>query len=115
VFALGDYARPEGRELPQLARVAEQQGKYLADALKRRAAGRPGGPFVWRDLGMGSFLGGGRAVFESTGRGRKRAGFRAYQLWRSAVFTQLVGTRNKALVPLDRLRAYVFGRDLGTF
>jgi NADH dehydrogenase FAD-containing subunit len=95
--------------------VAAPQGKYLADALKRRAAGRPGGPVVWRDLGMGSFLGGGRAGVESTGRGRKRAGFRAYQLWRSAVFTHPMSPKNKALVPPDRLRAYVFGRDLGKF
>jgi NADH dehydrogenase FAD-containing subunit len=72
VFALGDCARPEGRELPQLAQVAEQQGKYLADALKRRAAGRPGGPFVWRDLGMGSFLGGGRSSSRPAGGGSGR-------------------------------------------
>jgi hypothetical protein len=31
------------------------------------------------------------------------------------VFTHLVSPKNKALVPLDRLRAYVFGRDLSKF
>ena len=52
---------------------------------------------------------------ESAGRGPKHAGSWAYQLWRSAVFTQLVSPKNKVLVPLDRLRAYVFGRDLSKF
>jgi len=115
IFALGDCARPEGRDLPQLAQVAEQQGKHVGDLLNLRAAGRAGGPFVWRDAGVGSFLGGGRAIVEPPGRGRAHAGAWAYQLWRSAVFTQLVSPRNKLLVPLDRLRAYVFGRDLSKF
>jgi hypothetical protein len=36
-------------------------------------------------------------------------------LWRAAVFTQLVSVRNKVLVPPDRLRARLFGRDLTKF
>jgi NADH dehydrogenase FAD-containing subunit len=115
VFALGDCACPKGRDLPQLAQVAEQQGRYLGDALNRRTAGRASGPFAWRSLGIGSFLGAGRAVVESAGRRRKHAGFWAYQLWRSAVFTRLVSPKNKILVPMDRLRAFVFGRDLSKF
>jgi NADH dehydrogenase FAD-containing subunit len=115
VFALGDCARPEGAELPQLAQVAEQQGKYIGEVLNRRADGRDSGPFVWRNVGISSFLGGGRAIVEAPRAGRKHSGAWAYQLWRSAVFTQLVSPRNKVLVPLDRLRAYVFGRDLSKF
>ena len=46
VFALGDCARPEDQDLPQLAHVAEQQGKYLGDVLNRRAVGRSSGPFA---------------------------------------------------------------------
>jgi NADH:ubiquinone reductase (non-electrogenic) len=115
IFALGDCACPQGRELPQLAQVAEQQGRYLGEVLNRRGAGRASEPFVWRRRGMGSFLGGGRAIVESAGRGPNHAGAWAYQVWRSAVFTQLVSPNNKVLVPLDRLRAYVFGRDLSKF
>jgi NADH dehydrogenase FAD-containing subunit len=95
--------------------VAEQQGKYLGEVLNRRRASRDSGPFVWKNVGISSFLGGGRAIVEAPGEGPKHAGAWAYQLWRSAVFTQLVSPRNKVLVPLDRLRAYVFGRDLSKF
>jgi NADH dehydrogenase FAD-containing subunit len=115
VFALGDCACPEERELPQLAQVAEQQGKYLADALNRRVMGRDSDPFVWRNVGIGSLLGSGRAIVEAPREGRKHAGTWAYQLWRSAVFTQLVSPKNKIIVPLDRFRAFVFGRDLSKF
>jgi hypothetical protein len=45
----------------------------------------------------------------------EHAGFWAYQFWRSAVFTHLVSPKNKVMVPLDRLRASVFGRDLTKF
>jgi NADH dehydrogenase FAD-containing subunit len=75
VFALGDCACPEGRALPQLTQVAEQQGRYLAVALNRRAAGPPCDPFVWRPAPMGSFLGGGRAIVEGRGRRPRRAGW----------------------------------------
>lgn len=115
LFALGDCARPDGRDLPQLAQVAEQQGAYLGRALNRRAVGRPIGPFTWRDRGASSFLGHGRAVVQRPGRPRGVAGFLAYQLWRMGVFTGLLGPKNRVLVPLDRLRAYVFGRDLSKF
>jgi NADH dehydrogenase FAD-containing subunit len=115
VFALGDCACPGGRGLPQLAQVAEQQGRYLAGVLNRRAAGRACGPFVWREAGVASFLGGGRAIVQGRGGGRPRAGRWAYQLWRSAAFTRLLSAKNKVLVPLDRLRAYTFGRDLTKF
>jgi NADH dehydrogenase FAD-containing subunit len=115
IFALGDCARPEGGELPQLAQVAEQQGNYLGKVLNRRRASRDSGPFVSKNVGISSCLGGGRAIVEAPGEGPKHTGAWAYQLWRSAVFTQLVSPRNKVLVPLDRLRAYVFGRDLSKF
>ena len=52
---------------------------------------------------------------ESPAHSRRFSGFLAYQLWRSAIFTDLVSVKNKLLVPLDRLRAFVFGRDLSKF
>jgi NADH:ubiquinone reductase (non-electrogenic) len=110
-----DCACPRGQDLPQLAQVAEQQGKYLGDALNGRLAGRPSRPFAWRNLGLDSFIGRGRAIVQSPSRSRTFSGFLAYQLWRSAIFTRLVSAKNKVLVPLDRLRAFVFGRDLSKF
>jgi NADH:ubiquinone reductase (non-electrogenic) len=115
VYALGDCACPRAQELPQLAQVAEQQGKYLGILLNRRLKGQAARPFVWRNLGVSSFIGRGRAITESAGHSRRLGGFLAYQLWRAAIFTQLVSVKNKILVPLDRLRAFVFGRDLSKF
>jgi NADH:ubiquinone reductase (non-electrogenic) len=117
VFALGDCACPQGQELPQLAQVAEQQGRYLGNLLNlsRRNRSGPPRPFTWRNRGSSSFIGGGKAIVESSSQSRTFSGFLGYQLWRSAIFTQLVSPKNKLLVPLDRFRALVFGRDLGKF
>jgi NADH:ubiquinone reductase (non-electrogenic) len=115
VYALGDCATPRGRNLPQLAQVAEQQGRYLGRALNRRARGLAVAPFTWRDLGINSYIGGADAIAQ-TGPGKGRIkGYLAYQLWRSAIFTQLVSLKNKVLVPLSRLQAWLFGRDLSKF
>jgi NADH:ubiquinone reductase (non-electrogenic) len=114
VYALGDCACPRGQNLPQLAQVAEQQGKYLAGCLNRRAAGLAVVPFSWRNLGLSSYIGGAEAVAQSD-RGGRMKGFLAYQLWRSALFTQLVSLKNKVLVPLSRLQTALFGRDLSKF
>jgi NADH:ubiquinone reductase (non-electrogenic) len=115
VFALGDCACPRGQDLPQLAQVAEQQGKYLGDLLNLRCRGLAPRPFAWRSRGTSSLIGGGKAIVQSPGGSRTFSGFLAYQLWRSAIFTQLVSPKNKLVVPLDRLRAFVFGRDLSKF
>ena len=111
VYALGDCARPESRQFPQLAQVAEQQGRHLAAQFNEPDPDGPP-PFRWKRHGMGSYLGSGDAVMESPdGRGGW-TGYVAYQQWRGAIWTDLVSTRNRVLVPLDRLRAWVFGRDL---
>ncbi len=112
VYALGDCACPKGQQLPQLAQVAEQQGRYLAASLNARAGGRDAGPFRWRPWGVSSFIGGGAAVSDSGDGGPRLSGFWAYQQWRAATWTQLVSLRSKVLVPLDRLRAFAFGRDI---
>lgn len=115
IYAMGDCACPKGQSLPQLAQVAEQQGKYVGTCMNRRAQGQAVAPFVWRNLGFHSYIGGGEAVMQS-GTGKRRfAGFLAYQLWRSALFTNLVSVKNKVLVPLSRLQSMLFGRDLSKF
>ncbi len=113
VYALGDCACPRGVNLPQLAQVAEQQGRYLGDALNRRARGMAVSPFRWRDHGFTSYIGGSEAVMQSGGD--RRAGWWAFQLWRSAIFTDLVSLKNKVMVPVSRLLAVIFGRDLTRF
>jgi NADH dehydrogenase FAD-containing subunit len=52
----------------------------------------------------------------SSPKGKRRlAGFLAYQLWRSTIFSHLVSPRNKILVLVDRMRARIFGRDMSKF
>jgi hypothetical protein len=70
---------------------------------------------VWRNLGLTSYLGHSTAVAESSDKRFRHVGFWAYQLWRTAMFTGLVSLRNKVLVPADRLRAGIFGRDVSKF
>jgi NADH:ubiquinone reductase (non-electrogenic) len=115
VFALGDCGHPAGQAFPQLAQVAEQQGAYLADCLQRRLRGKPVRPFAWRGFGVSSYIGEGDAVSERPDHTSRETGFRAYQHWRGAIWTQLVSARNKILVPVDRMRARLFGRDLNKF
>lgn len=122
VYAIGDCANPAERPLPQLAQVAEQQGRYLARqlnnaasasaSLRRDKRGAATTTFRWRAHSMGSYLGQHTAVMDSPGGGKGWTGYLAYQQWKGAIWTHLMSRRNKILVPLDRLRAAVFGREL---
>ena len=112
VYAFGDCACVEDQVLPQLAQVAEQQGRFLARHLNAQGHGQSVPPFRWKRWGVSSFLGGGAAVAESGSRKVRLSGQLAYQQWRAAIWTQLVSVRGKILVPLDRLRAFLFGRDI---
>jgi NADH:ubiquinone reductase (non-electrogenic) len=112
VYAMGDCANPSDQPLPQLAQVAEQQGRYLARSLNARARGAAVEPFRWWAHSMGSYLGRHTAVMDSPGGGKGWTGTLAYHQWQGAIWGNLVSRRNKILVPLDRLRAAVFGREL---
>ncbi len=112
VYALGDCACPTGQTLPQLAQVAEQQGRYLAKSLNARGQRLPAVPFRWKHWGTSSFIGGAAAVADTAHTHAKLSGYWAYQQWRAAIWTQLVSVRSKVLVPLDRFRAFAFGRDI---
>jgi NADH dehydrogenase len=69
LFVVGDLATqpgPDGKPLPGVAPVAMQQGKYVADVIKRRAKGEPPpGPFKYWDKGSMATIGRSRAVLES--------------------------------------------------
>jgi len=115
IYAMGDCASPVGKDYPQLAQVAEQQGRFLAKHLNYHAMGRTVKPFVWKNLGISSYIGDCRAVADSPDGKRDYSGFLAYQLWRSTMFSHLVSWRNRILVPLDKLRSTIFGRELSRF
>ncbi|WP_181706893.1 NAD(P)/FAD-dependent oxidoreductase [Chthonobacter rhizosphaerae] len=54
IFAMGDCAacpRPEGGLVPPRAQAAHQQAAHLYGQIRRRLAGKPLKPFVYRDFG----------------------------------------------------------------
>jgi len=108
VFVLGDAAlaiHEDGRPLPGVATVAQQQGKYIVKLLMRRARGKEAGPFRYRDPGSMATIGRSRAVAE-IGR-LKFTGFPAWVLWSLVHIYGLIGFRNRAGVALSWFWSYL--------
>jgi len=113
VYAAGDCATPAENVIPATAQAAEQEGKYLADAFNRIAAGKNVTPFSYRHLGMLAYIGSRRALADLPNV--KGKGFTAFLFWRSAYLTRLVSLKNKILVLFDWIKASIFGRDISSF
>jgi NADH:ubiquinone reductase (non-electrogenic) len=113
IYALGDCATLAGQNLPATAQVAMKEGRYLAQALNRRAQGKKVAPFEYSHLGMLAYLGGNRALADLPNF--KGAGWAAWLFWRSAYLTRLLSWKNKAQVLFDWVKAQIFGRDISRF
>ncbi len=113
VFALGDCSVMDGRELPETAQVAQQQGIYLAKELNRRAEGKCARQFLYEHSGMLAYIGSRRALIDLPHI--KTYGMAAWLFWRSAYLTKLVSWKNKILVLFDWFKTSVFGRDISRF
>ena len=103
VFALGDMVTvrsPDGAitELPGLAPVAMQQGRYAARAIRARLSGRTPQPFHYRDKGNLATIGRSKAVADI--KGLHVAGFFAWALWLTVHLFYLIGFENRLLVLL---------------
>ena len=109
VFAIGDVADmqgPDGQPLPGLAPVAKQQGRYVGQLLRKRIEGRPPPPaFHYRNYGQLAVLGRSAAVADF-GFARLR-GFVAWVLWSAVHLLLLLGARNKILVYLNWVWAWL--------
>ncbi len=113
IYALGDCSLVEQHPLPATSQVAQQQGKYLAAALSRRARGLTAGPFRYRHLGMLAYIGMDRALADLDQiKGR---GWATWLFWRSAYLSRIVSLKNKTLVLFDWCKAKIFGRDTSQF
>lgn len=104
VFALGDQCimttdanYPQGH--PQMAQVALQQAKLLAENLKRLQAAQAMKGFMYKDLGSMATIGRNRAVAE-IGR-MKWGGFTAWVLWLVVHLRSILSVRNKLVVLLN--------------
>ena len=108
IFVIGDTAcvpGPDGKPLPGVAPVAKQQGLYVAQSIHVRLAGASVAPFRYRHLGSLATIGRGRAVADF---GRIRlSGRLAWLLWGLVHITFLIGFRNRIVVLMDWLWAYV--------
>ena len=112
IFVIGDQAHAKdasGRPLPGLSPVAIQQGKYVADRLKRIASNRPVKPFHYFDKGIMATIGRRQAILQ-VGR-LKLSGFVAWLGWIFVHIFYLIGFKNRLFVFLQWTWHYVsFGR-----
>lgn len=109
VFCIGDQCIVEGDKdypngHPQLAQVAIQQGRNLADNLRRLECGKPMRPFRYRNLGSMATVGRNKAVCEFSGF--KMAGFVAWVIWLVVHLRSILGVRNKVVVLLNWMWNY---------
>ncbi|MCB0535483.1 MAG: NAD(P)/FAD-dependent oxidoreductase [Saprospiraceae bacterium] len=109
IFAIGDIAYqteknyPKGH--PQVAQVAIQQGRLLADNIKRLEKGKAPDAFHYRDLGSMATIGRNRAVVDLP-FWRFQGAF-AWFVWLFVHLFSLLGLRNKLIVFLNWVWNYI--------
>jgi len=97
IFVVGDMISLD--RLPGVAQVAIQGGRYAADQIKRRLAGRPpAGPFKYRDKGSMATVSRFHAV-ASIGR-LHFSGFIGWLMWLAVHLLYLVGFKNRVTAVL---------------
>ena len=99
MFVIGDaasVATADGRRVPGVAPAAKQQGRYVAQVIAARIAGRPPPPpFAYRDAGNLATIGRKCAVIEFPFITLR--GFVAWWLWGIAHIYFLVGVPSPVL------------------
>jgi NADH:ubiquinone reductase (H+-translocating) len=101
VLALGDMVRVAdssgaGVELPGVAPVAMQQGRYAGRVVRDRLEGRSTPPFHYRDKGNLATIGRAKAVADLPGL--KLSGLPAWVVWLVVHLFYLIGFQNRLLV-----------------
>jgi NADH dehydrogenase len=107
VFVVGDLAAAEWRHglLPQVANVAQQQGRHAGRTVARLAAGKPARPFRYHHLGFMATIGRGAAVADLPLKVRL-TGFLGWLAWLGLHLVRLVGVRNRLSVLLNWAWSY---------
>jgi len=96
IFAIGDIAGfvgENGRMLPMVAPVALQQGRYVAQQIKRITAGQELKPFKYLDKGSMATIGRHKAIVEV--KSLRMTGIPAWYAWLWLHLFYLLGGRNK--------------------
>lgn len=109
IFAIGDAAIMEGdpdfpNGHPQMAQPALQQGRLLADNLKRLINKKTLKPFRYKDLGSMATVGRNRAVADL--KALKLSGFIAWLIWMFIHLVSIIGFKNKFFVLISWLMSY---------
>ncbi len=113
-FVIGDMAAlngPNGKPLPGVASVAQQQGPHAARNILRRVGGKPTQPFRYFDKGTLATIGRNRAVADIFGV--RLAGFPAWFIWAFVHIALLIGFRTRFSVMTEWIWAY-FTRQRGS-
>jgi NADH dehydrogenase len=107
VYVIGDTALvlQGNTAVPGLAPAAKQMGRYAADAIVARLSGNEVAPFKYRHYGDLATIGRKSAVVAISGL--KLRGFLAWAFWGAVHIFYLLGVRNRLVVLLDWLWAYV--------
>lgn len=108
IFVIGDMALTEddGKILPMMAPVAMQQGRYVADAIRRLDGGGRPEPFSYIDKGSMATIGRSSAV--ASAFGLSFSGFSAWLVWLFLHLYYLIGFRNRIVVLLNWAWYYWF-------
>ncbi|KAI0443862.1 pyridine nucleotide-disulfide oxidoreductase-domain-containing protein [Xylaria telfairii] len=112
VYSIGDCAVVAGERYPATAQVASQQATHLAKRLNKGDL-ETKRPFVFRNWGVMTYLGGWRAIHQSSAD--ELTGRAAWFLWRTAYLTKSMSIRNKCMVPVYWFMSWLFGRDISRF
>ena len=108
IFVVGDLmalAGPDGAPVPGVAQAAMQSGRRAATNIRARLAGRPTSPFSYRDLGNMATIGRASAVADLGWL--RLTGYPAWLAWLFLHLLFLVGFKNKIVVLVQWLVAYV--------
>jgi len=100
LFVIGDLAHCNGKDgepLAGIAPVAMQQGTYVARTIVARLAGKPSGPFRYRNKGALAVIGRAAAVAD-LGKRLRFSGYLAWWLWLFVHIMYLVEYENRVLV-----------------
>lgn len=106
VFVIGDLAAfvQDGRPLPGVAPVAQQQARHAARNIVRAIEGRPLEPFRYRGLGSLATIGRANAIADFGWL--RLSGLTAWLLWLFVHIMKLVGFRNRLVVFIECAGAY---------
>jgi len=108
IFAIGDtvtVAAWNGEPVPGIAPAAKQEGRYVAETIKARLAGRKLGPFHYKHAGSLAQIGRRLAVIDFGSI--KLRGAIAWWIWGIAHIYFLIGLRHRLSVALSWLWIYL--------